>query len=313
MRLDLITKRMQVFSWSAAAALLAAASSGCTMTQMFPPTPPPTVAQLENATFNGILEQPISLSDGTYEGTPFVEGGASRPSVQLWTDLLVFGDLDGSSGDEAAVLLSESSGGSGERVYVSVVGTRDGRAVDLGTMLVGDRVKVRAVSVADGKIAIDVVEAGVQDPACCPTQLARKTYELDGDRLRLVSSDAQGRLSLDAAAGAWRLVWMDQEAPPADVETPTVELHGVRLSGFSGCNRYSGSFEEIAPGQLKATPIAGTRMACPPPNMNLEQEFLRRLERVDDYTFLAGRLALSGQRGDERFLLLFEPVPPAAE
>lgn len=289
-------------------ALLAAAVAlgGCALMKPVPPAPAPTIAQIENMTFDGILEQPTTLAGGSYEGAPFVDGGASRPAVQLWTDLIALGDLDAAPGDEAAVLLSSTDGGSGERIHLAVVGTRDGQVAELGSVRIGDRVKVRSLTVAGGKVVIDVVEAGDGDAACCPTQLARKTYLLEGSEVRLESSIAQGTLSVAALSGNWELMWMDQAAPPPGVKPPTVELIGVRLSGHSGCNRYTGSFEELGPGKIKVSPLAGTRMMCAPTDMNLEQEFLRRLERVNRYTFLAGRLALSGPRGDSEFLLLFD-------
>lgn len=34
-----------------------------------------TVAQLANATYSGIYDEPVTLTDGVYEGEPFVEGG----------------------------------------------------------------------------------------------------------------------------------------------------------------------------------------------------------------------------------------------
>jgi heat shock protein HslJ len=286
-------------------------AQGCALSTSAPPLPPPTLTQIEDTTFSGILEHPITLENGSYAGAPFVEGGASGPAVQLWSDLIAFGDLDRTPGDEAAVLLSSTAGGSGERVHLAAVGTRDGQVTELGSILVGDRVKVRSLSVIAGEVSIDVVEAGPGDAACCPTQLARKTYVLDEGTLRLESSVGEGVLSLEALSGTWRLTWIDQEAPPAEVKTPTLELRGLRLAGYSGCNHYTGSFEELGPGKVKVAPLAGTRMACAPANMNLEQEYLRRLERVDRYTFLAGKLALSGPRGDSEFLLLFDRQAPA--
>jgi heat shock protein HslJ len=280
--------------------------TGCAIDTSAPPVPAPTAAQIEEMTFSGVFEQPITLENGRYEGAPFVEGGASRPAAQLWSDLIAFGDLDGIPGDEAAVLLSSTSGGSGERIHLAAVGTRDGQATELAGVLVGDRVKVRSLAAGAGRISVGVVEAGPGEPACCPTQLARKTYVFDEGDLRLESSVVEGTLSVEALRGSWELTWMDQEAPPAAVKAPTIELHGLRLAGHGSCNRYAGSFEELGPGKVKVSPLAGTRMACPPASMNFEQEYLGRLERVERYTFLAGRLVLSGRRGDGEFLLLFD-------
>jgi LysM repeat protein len=69
-------------------------------------------ADLTNATYRGIYEQPVTLTNGTYEGEPFVEGDASRPTISFIPDLVVYGDVTGDGQNDAAVLLVENSGGS---------------------------------------------------------------------------------------------------------------------------------------------------------------------------------------------------------
>ena len=46
-------------------------------------------------------------------------------------------------------------------------------------------------------------------------------------------------------------------------------------------------------------------MACPGPEMDLEQKFLAALDKVGGYTFLAGRLALTWTGKDGSGVLLF--------
>jgi heat shock protein HslJ len=293
------------------AALLAslAALGGCAFFRGSPPpTPAPTRVQIENLTYSRILEQPVTLQDGAYAGAPLVD--EARPAVLLWNDLIAFGDLDGAAGDEAVVLLSSSAGAGGERIYLAVVGVRDGQPVNLGTLLIGDRVKVRSLAVADGRIALEFVKAGEGDAACCPSQLTRGTYELVDTEVRLVSEEAGGKLSVATLEGAdWQLVWLDQQALPPGMRAPTLTLAGARVSGFSGCNAYTGGIEETSPGEIKLSQLAGTRKACPSADMDIEREFLLRMENVDRYTFLAGRLALTGERDGDRFLLLFKSKP----
>lgn len=289
-----------------------------------PPFPPPeaapSVAQLKSATFSGVFDHPVTLKEGVYEGRPVVEGGASRPRVVLWDHPIAFGDLDGAPGEEAAVLLSESSGGSGERVYVASVGVRGGELANLGTTLVGDRVKIRTFHVADRRIVMDVVEAGPKDALCCPTQLARKSYALRNGTLRMVSSEVTGTLSLATLAGMeWTLVEIDSEPLPAGVRPPTATFEGTRIFGFGGCNRYMGGVGEAGPGSMTVGPLASTRMACPPPEMGIEDRFLAGLAKINRYTFLGSRLALSGMEGDKSVTLIFTgnpanapgPTPPA--
>jgi hypothetical protein len=77
-----------------------------------------TVAQLQNATYSGIYDEPVTLVDGQYEGEPFTPDSASRPVVSYLGE--AFGDLDGDGVEDAAVFLVENSGGTGDFVYVAV-------------------------------------------------------------------------------------------------------------------------------------------------------------------------------------------------
>ena len=48
-----------------------------------------------NATYSGIYDDPITLTEGIYEGEPFVEGDASRPTVEYIQGAERYSDLDG--------------------------------------------------------------------------------------------------------------------------------------------------------------------------------------------------------------------------
>jgi len=86
----------------------------------------PSWDHLGNTSYEGIYDAAVQLADGRYEGEPFAPGGASRPTVTLVRELRLVADLSDDPGQEAVVLLSETSGGSGSRLYVAVVGMRDG-------------------------------------------------------------------------------------------------------------------------------------------------------------------------------------------
>ena len=171
----------------------------------------PTLVELRNGTIHGIGEGPITLRDGAWEGEPFQPGGASRPRVTLWDQPIAVGNLDARSGDEVAAILSASTGGSANLVYVAVFGRRDdGRPTPAVAALVGDRVKVHAMSIAERQVTLDIVEAGPGDPACCPSRLARKSYILQGAALVPVASTAGGNVSLTELAGTeWTLSSLD--------------------------------------------------------------------------------------------------------
>jgi putative lipoprotein len=72
----------------------------------------------------------------------------------------------------------------------------------------------------------------------------------------------------------------------------TLMLDGQgRAAGRSGCNRYTGAVE-IGDGTMRFGPIAGTRMACPPALMDLEQKVFRALEATRLFVLDASRSKL---------------------
>lgn len=270
------------------------------------PPPTPNLEQLRAATVAGVFEQPVTLAGGRYEGPPVEAGGASRPQLILWEPAVRYGDIDGSAGSEAVALLSATSGGSGEMVYVAAFGVREGALANLGTAPVGDRTRVQSLWLEQGKVLMDVVEAGPTDAACCPTQVSRKTFGFEAGAMKQLSSEVRGVLAISMlAANEWTLLEIDGQRLPAGLEPPLLHFDHAGVRGFAGCNRFNATVKETKPGEIEVAPPAATRMACPPPAMELEQEFLGRLGKVNRYSFLAGQLALTWQDGDRVGTLLF--------
>lgn len=81
--------------------------------------------------------------------------------------------------DAATVLLSENSGGSGIFVSLAIVIDQDGEPVNVASTLLGDRVHVYALEMDGGRIVVDMVRQGPNDPMCCPTEVVRIIYVLD--------------------------------------------------------------------------------------------------------------------------------------
>jgi heat shock protein HslJ len=267
----------------------------------------PTLEELAAATFTGIFDRPITLHQGRWEGEPFDPNGVSRPSVGLVDDFLLTGDLDADGREEAVVLLWSSSGGSGTRLYLTVMGTRDEGIENLGTKLIGDRVQVRSASHKEQVITLDLVQAGPGDAMCCPTQKAAKSWRLTEDGLAMVASEVTGTLSLvDLEGPVWTLTELGwDQAVPEGVEI-TLAFEDGKVSGSGGCNRYFGGVISEAPGELTFSAMGATRMACAEPAMGLEQRYLATLSTASQYSFIACRLALSCVTEDGVVTLLFE-------
>jgi heat shock protein HslJ len=294
------------------ASLLALVVAGCgdkaPQERLAPPAPPatPTLEQVKAATVSGVFEQAVTFSDGRYEGEPYAADGASRPTALVWDTTFHTADVDGAIGNEAIAMLSANSGGSGELVYLAVFGVRDGAFANLATVPVGDRVKLQNLWLERGRVIMDVVEAGPDDAACCPTQVARKTFAYDGGTFKQVSSEVRGVLAVSMlGANEWTLVQIDGQPVPGDVDPPLIHFEADRVRGFAGCNRFTASVTATKPGEIDIGAAAAEKKACPPPQMQLEQKFLAQLDAVNGYTFLAGQLALSWQDGDRIGTLLF--------
>lgn len=75
--------------------------------------------------------------------------------------------------------------------------------------------------------------------------------------------------------------------------TLTIDSAEGRVSGNSGCNRYTGKFGFEDNVRLKIGPLAGTRMACPEPWMRFESLFLQTLEAADSFAFETGVLTFT--------------------
>ena len=262
----------------------------------------PALEELRNATYRGVAEAdtPFTLAGGKWEGQPFAPGAASRPSVTLVRDFRLAGDVDGDGTEEAVVLLAANAGGTGEMSYVAVVGRSGGKLTNISTAPVGDRVQVRSAKIDGRRIALDVVQGGVDDAACCPRDLVTRTWMLEGGALKEGAPTRTGRLSIETIAGAeWVLKWWTwDEAAPATPEV-TLRLDGGRFTGSAGCNNYFAPVQSGgAPGDITVGPAGATRRMCPELEMTIESRFLRQLGGVAQLRFVAAQLALSYAKPD---------------
>lgn len=150
---------------------LAMATSGCLAAG------PVVPAEIANVTIEGTHHGAVTLSEGTWEGEPYVEGGAARPRVGLAADFQRRGDIDGDGRDEWLVVVWESSGGSGTYNYVALLNDDGNGPRNTATTALGDRVKPLDGGLEPGHAWVEVLEHDEDDPACCPTRQAIRHYD----------------------------------------------------------------------------------------------------------------------------------------
>lgn len=276
----------------------------------------PLLDELKNMTYRGFEDPsvPVALVDGRWEGMPYVEGGASRPTVNLLQDIVMTGDLDGDGRDEAVVFLNVATGGSGQLLHLAVVARKDGRLDNVATEFIGDRIQIRDARLKDSEIILDVVRTGPKDVACCPGEVASLGWTLspDGTLNPAKASGAAGRLTLETIGGTqWVLrSWQRHESAPSAPEV-TLAYQDGRFAGRSGCNRYSAPVRTgDMPGDVVVGPAGTTKMACPGPAMAVEMRFLKQLAGVTKFGFMAGRLMLSYEADGILEVMLFAKKQP---
>lgn len=263
---------------------------------------PLTVETLKNAAYRGIYTEAVQLTDGQYEGEPFVEGSASRPTL-TFTDAYAFGDLNGDGVEDAVVALVESSGGSGNFYYLAAVLNQDGNAENVATQLLGDRVQVQSVSIDGAEITVKAVAHGPDDPMCCPTQEVTLVYRLDGEQLVKVSEEMVATEAPTALEGTqWTLVsYVNSQGETVTVlpgTEITAEFTADQIAGGAGCNRYFASYQVDGAG-ITFGPVGATEMWCAEPDgtMAQERDYLAALEAVTGYQVEEDTLTLMDADG----------------
>lgn len=251
---------------------------------------------LSSQKITGIFDQEVYLKHGQYRGQPYVAAGRSRPELRLWPELFASGDLDGQTGDEVVGLLSETSGGSGEQVYIVVA--KPNSDMVWPAALLGDRVKLRSLSIREQQIVLDVVEAGDKQPLCCGTELNRQLWQLENNRLSLIEKQPQGQLSIQTLVGArWYL--LDRPGDRLQAVHPSctyLRVEGDQIIFEIAGQQYYGKITEHSPGHISISGLGlasgqtGSRELMLSPNDKL----LKQLASVNQYTFRAGRLLLVG-------------------
>lgn len=88
---------------------------------------------------------------------------------------------------------------------------------------------------------------------------------------------------------SWQVVALEGNALAPDVRV-TMEFAEGRVSGISGCNRYTGPVELGEENAIDFGLLATTRMACPGEAAVAEAAFLRQMGQISSYRFARGEL-----------------------
>jgi len=191
--------------------------------QSTPFTGPITLETLKNAEYqaqNGM--KLVKLVNGTYQegsGTDFL-------SVSM-LDAFAFGDLNADGMQDAAVVLAENYGGTGQFEYLVPVFFIAGGAISPSSgFFLGDRVKVNSMSITGGTITLDMLVQAPNDGLCCPSLPMTQSFRFySGPGLTLVHATS-------GSGSAYREIKVDLPIPASEV-TRQIQLKGsVTIAPF---------------------------------------------------------------------------------
>ena len=121
------------------------------------------------------------LKQGAYEEA--IPDSSGKTTVKLGTQT-AFGDLDGNGTEDAAAILQTSSGGSGDFTYVTAVLNQAGAAKPVASVYLGDRIVVKSLAIADGKIIASWLDRKPSESmSSAPSVETSKQFALQGDKL----------------------------------------------------------------------------------------------------------------------------------
>jgi hypothetical protein len=187
----------------------------------------------------------VQLTNGVFDG----EANGNPLIIQLLPQA-AFGDLNGDGLDDAALLITENTGGSG--VFVSLVAmVNNGSGFDqVVSLYVDDRPLINSISIENGRIILDAVIHAVDDSMAEPTMKVVEEFTLEGSKLV--------RRKLDSTMHeAARTIVIDSPAESASVEASFQVTGSMPIAPFENTLSYrifdaSGNMIEQGPFMVTA-------------------------------------------------------------
>jgi hypothetical protein len=141
--------------------------------------------ELENAEYSSLsmYKGRVKLSRGLYR-VKAAKGSAKETMVAL-TNNIAFGKAGNREG--SAAILVTNMGGSGFFYDLAFVVKENGKQRNIATTALGDRVKIKSLSIENGNIIVHMFKHNKKDPICCPTEDVTQKYTLQGNKLVQIS------------------------------------------------------------------------------------------------------------------------------
>jgi hypothetical protein len=210
------------------------------------PVLPLTADMLKNGTYKlPQLGATVTLVNGKYD-SPAADENVIHAAL---LDPIAFGDLNGDGAEDAAVLFSENSGGTGDFISVVVVLNQNGAPVQSADRLIDDRAMINGMTINNGRIVVDAVLHGPADPMCCPNFPAKETLQFRNNGLILAHFTS-------TSGGPLREILLTSPAAGATVSGSMPAAGSVTIAPFE--NTLNASIFDLGGNKLSSGPIMVT-------------------------------------------------------
>ncbi len=257
-------------------------------------TTPGTAAQLASDPLNTtytIGNRPVSLVDGRSE-EPAAPNSSGKIITQVQNTPL-FADIDKDGIDDAVLILTQSTGGSGTFYYVAAAIATPTGYEGTAALLLGDRIKPQRIEVLGYKARIHfLTRSSEQSFADDPTlpQRVDVIYVAENQQLAEVAIDFEGeadpsRMTLQMHPWTWiKTVFNnDTEKEPAQAGDFTLSFTKKgQVSGTTDCNNFHGTVTVEKHRIHFGENMAMTRKFCAD---SQEMEFIEMLQNASSFFF----------------------------
>jgi len=154
------------------------------------PPEPEKVAKLDLTVLKNsryyVADEWIPLKDGKFERG---NNPSDNPDfLRVYFEKAALGRLTDNASENAAVIYWYNGGGSGCFYQLGAMIMKDGEPLNISSISLGDRVKIKDISISNEAIVLDMFTHGPKDALANPTVRTINKYKLSKNKLSLISS-----------------------------------------------------------------------------------------------------------------------------